>query len=698
MHQLLRRQAEELKTLKSAVSQPPRPAEPEVDADEINQLREELSTLREQLSAQSQALQETQAQALQAQALVELAGVNNSGRRAPRKSAWGSSLFSSIGSAISAIKPKRTKSLEELSALTSPDEDALPPPPVPVYDPFEESTDLEVSLKPNDFDTSLKRDESLLHRPVVTNAPQGFDAEEDDVDLEEDEVHADSAEGEALEISFEDELDFEDLGAEAGDEQAQGQGNTTDQQAPVSIPESPAVGTNPIAPSPTPQPEFNVGGLTMSRFASAGPDPQLMSIVMQHTQLLKRQDYSSQQLEAKLKRQDESLQNQGEVLEQLIKSSQRENNKLNKRVQKLERARNISQDNANALKRHHKRLSQLEMLIEGFEAKLAAFDEKLSAKDPTKQATDIRVSLDPDEGDYQSIQEAINAAPVGAYIGVMPGIYEDPIELIKPVKIIGLGRPQDILIQIKEESALTLKRMGGLYEESISADEEREVRKKLQQYTSAETTSVGSQVMRWFKRQIGQPVADDGVFDDKVGTDEVSLVSVTISSITTEVGGPPSERPAIVVTSGHLRLEKCEVRCENGHGILLEGEDARLTMRASRVIQVKSSGIVLRTRAQATLSGTSILKSKESGIDGQGYTSVRLMDCEISNNHRIGVQLGFKSQLIAYNSTLSGNHFEGLWMNNKSTGTVKGCDLRGNARGPHDISPDCNVEMVGNKP
>ena len=180
------------------------------------------------------------------------------------------------------------------------------------------------------------------------------------------------------------------------------------------------------------------------------------------------------------------------------------------------------------------------MLIEGFEAKLAAFDEKLSNKDPSKQATDLRVSLDPDEGDYQSIQEAIDAAPVGAYIGVMPGIYQDPIELTKPVKIIGLGRPQDILIQVKEECALTLNRMGGVYEESMSSQQEREIRKKLQQYTSVEQSSVGSQVLKWFKKQLGGPnISDESVFEDKVGSDEVSLVSLTVMSITTEVGGPP---------------------------------------------------------------------------------------------------------------------------------------------------------------
>ena len=694
MHQLLRNQAEEIKTLKRELTdQKARAARPKASqpSAELKSMQSELAKLRQQLTEQATVLQQTQAQAMQASALAELSGV----ARSQTRSSWGvGGLFKSIGSAFNQLKPKRTRSFDELKSLSS-GEPPPPPPPVPVYDPFEESTNLEELIQDGssevveDDQERLKwgDDEVNLHRAVVTNAPQAISPEDDDHD-----PFGGSPEG--IDLFADDPEDQAQQPAEDSESsRADDASGSTQLGAAVPVSSIP----HNILPPPRP-PEFSVGGLTMSRFANTGPDPQLMSIVMQHTQLLKRQEQSFQKAERQSQRQEEVIQNQNEILEQLIKRSQRENEKIQKRVKKLERARDVSQQNASGLKNHHKRISQLEMLIEGFEAKLAAFDEKLSAKDPTKQATDIRVSLDPDEGDFQSIQEAIDAAPVGAYIGVMPGIYQEPIEFVKPVKIIGLGRPQDILIQIKEESALVLNRMGGGYEESMSAQEEREVRKKLQQYTSVKQTSVGSQVVRWLKRQIGQPIAEESVFEAKTGSDEVSLVSVTISSITTEVGGPPSEKPAIVVTSGHLRLEKCEVRCENGHGIVLEGEDARLSMRASRILQVKGSGVVLRTRAQAMLSGSSIVKSKESGVDGQGYTSVRLMDCEVSNNQRIGLQVGFKSQLIAYNTTISGNHFEGVWMNNKSTGTIKGCDMRGNARGPYDISTDCNVEMVGNKP
>jgi hypothetical protein len=70
----------------------------------------------------------------------------------------------------------------------------------------------------------------------------------------------------------------------------------------------------------------------------------------------------------------------------------------------------------------------------------------------------------------------------------------------------------------------------------------------------------------------------------------------------------------------------------------------------------------------------------------------------VVNNQRIGLQISFKSQVLAYHSIIAGNHFEGMWISNQSTGTVKGCDLRGNGRGPYDISPDSKVELVGNKP
>ena len=732
MHQLMKKQDEEIKRLKSqlkqeavkseatlaslqALEQAPQASQiaPQAQqspshstSDETSKaLQAELKELKALVLEQSKQIKAAQTQVLQTSAMIEMGQgpypkANQKAWSLGKLSNGLGEMMNKLGSSLGKLTPKRPKTFEEIKALTS-SEDLPLPPPVPVYDPFNEPTPID-TLKVNDTpfedqESGLamehwKAEESpLLHTPVVTNAPQAIAS----VDVDDDEQ-------EDLDISFEsDEGDEETPFKSAQNDQIIDEEILESNEQALKQQEQNQINQHPFPVMGNNDPQalqFNVGGLTMSRFQSAGPDPQLMSMIMQHTQLLKRQEHNTNQVSSRVKKQEEMNQTQNEIIEQLVSRTQREQDKLNKRVKKLERTKDTSQKNAQGLKAHHKRLSQLEMLIEGFEAKLAAFDEKLSSKDPTKQATDIRVSLDPDEGDYQSIQEAIDAAPVGAYIGIMPGIYQDPLEITKPVKLIGLGRPQDILIQVKEESALVINRMGGVYEESMSSSQEKEVRKKLQQYTGIEASTMGSQVMKWFKKQLGQPVADDSVFEAKVGTDEVSLVSLTIASITTEVGGTPSERPAILIRSGHLRLEKCEVRCENGHGVILEGEAAEFTTRACRIIQARGSGVLLRTRAQATLASTAIVKCKESGIDGQGYTSIRLMDCDISNNQRIGVQVGFKSQLIAYHTIMAGNHFEGLWMNNQSTGTVKGCDLRGNARGPYDISTDCRVEMISNKP
>jgi len=339
-------------------------------------------------------------------------------------------------------------------------------------------------------------------------------------------------------------------------------------------------------------------------------------------------------------------------------------------------------------------------MIEGLEGKIAIFEDRLNS-DGQGPATDLRVSPEPGVGDYTSIQDAINDAPVGAYIGVMPGLYTDPLEITKPVKLIGLGKPNEILIQVPADSAIMVNRMGGQYEEAISHTQELEARKRLQQHTThvAEPSRAGG-ILKWFKQRLwNEPEVDDrGIFEVETGSDEVSIVGVSINSVTEVVGGVPSDHPTISVRSGHLRLEKCEVRGENGVGVLVEGENAQVTLRACRVVNTRGSAVRLRTRAMATLSGTRIIKSKESGIDAQGFTSVRLMDCEIANHQRIGVHVGFKSQLIAYQCVISGNSFEGVWMNNQSTGSIRSCDMRGNARGPYDISPDCKVELGGNKP
>jgi len=338
--------------------------------------------------------------------------------------------------------------------------------------------------------------------------------------------------------------------------------------------------------------------------------------------------------------------------------------------------------------------------VEGLEAKVAGFEERL-ARGGEEQRADIRVSPNEGEGDYTRIQDAIDAAPVGAYIGLLPGVYDEPITITKPLKLIGLGRPQEVVLQVREETCVTLNRMGGTFQEAVSDEQERAARRRLQQHTTtAEEPSRVSGLMRWVQRQLGRaPVVDDrGAFEVETGSDEVSITSVSILSITGEVGGAPTEQPAISVRSGHLRLEKCEVRCENGAGVVAEGESAQVTLRACKVLHTRGPGVQLRTRAVATLSGTSVTRAKESGVDAQGFTAVRLMDCEVANNQRIGVHVGFKSQLIAYQCVISGNAFEGVWMNSQSTGSIKSSDLRGNARGPYDISTDCRVELVGNKP
>jgi len=439
--------------------------------------------------------------------------------------------------------------------------------------------------------------------------------------------------------------------------------------------------------------EETVGGVTVSKAPQMGQDGPLYPILLQQAQLIKQHSVTIQTLTQRVSQLEGSLKAQGTDLKSQLK-------KLTKSVDRAEHKADGAQQQKMRVKSHQRRISQLEVMIEGLEGKIAIFEDRLNS-DGQGPATDLRVSPEPGVGDYTSIQDAINDAPVGAYIGVMPGLYTDPLEITKPVKLIGLGKPNEILIQVPADSAIMVNRMGGQYEEAISHTQELEARKRLQQHTThvAEPSRAGG-ILKWFKQRLwNEPEVDDrGIFEVETGSDEVSIVGVSINSVTEVVGGVPSDHPTISVRSGHLRLEKCEVRGENGVGVLVEGENAQVTLRACRVVNTRGSAVRLRTRAMATLSGTRIIKSKESGIDAQGFTSVRLMDCEIANHQRIGVHVGFKSQLIAYQCVISGNSFEGVWMNNQSTGSIRSCDMRGNARGPYDISPDCKVELGGNKP
>jgi hypothetical protein len=443
-----------------------------------------------------------------------------------------------------------------------------------------------------------------------------------------------------------------------------------------------------------------VGGITLNKGVDLNSST-LYPVLMQQAKVIKKQEQSLRELaEAFFKLRDQQSQ-QEEHLKKTNQTLIKEFEELKKQVDKIQKTKDQSKALQDGLSHHDQRLAQIELQLEGLGSKLAEFDQKISAKDPSKQATDIRVSLDPALGDYTSIQEAIDAAPVGAYIGILPGLYEEVLEIQKPVKLIGLGKTQDVIIQVRGESCILLQRSGGIFQESLSENEEKEIRKKLQQYQPKEPEKqVGKGgLVNWVRKQVGNELVEtQGVFESKTGTDEISIVNMTILSVTEQAGGAPNENPSILIRSGHLRMEKCDVRGENGAGIQVEGEGAELSMRNSKVLNTRGSGISLRTRAKATLSQCQIFKCKESGVDAQGFTSVRLTECEVVNNQRIGLQISFKSQVLAYHSIIAGNHFEGMWISNQSTGTVKGCDLRGNGRGPYDISPDSKVELVGNKP
>ena len=130
----------------------------------------------------------------------------------------------------------------------------------------------------------------VVHRPVVTNAPQAF-APEDSID----DLNSQSP--------FRDGVDLADSPSQEGSHQAgdddQGSGEESTKGELKSIDQAiepgPAMGQQDRSAL-----EYSVGGLTMSRFSmNAGPDPQVMSMIMQHTQM-KSSDKTSKRISSQV--------------------------------------------------------------------------------------------------------------------------------------------------------------------------------------------------------------------------------------------------------------------------------------------------------------------------------------------------------------------------------------------------------------
>jgi hypothetical protein len=246
--------------------------------------------------------------------------------------------------------------------------------------------------------------------------------------------------------------------------------------------------------------------------------------------------------------------------------------------------------------------------IPAFERLVADMPEEVR---PTKPTRPKYIVAQQGLANYRSLREAVVAAEPGAQIVVRAGRYAEALVLDKPLLITGEGPVQEIVVETREASALTLNRT------------------------------------------------------------QVTVRGLTLRNQSQD----SSSYSTVVVREGHLTLEKCHVQSESLAGVRVDGPAARATLRHCRISKCKSSGVLL---------------------DNQGY--VRIEDSQLAGNKRSGVEVMNGSSACLLRCAVVDNHFEAVWVYEKSTATVEDCDLTGNGRGAWDIRSGATVKRTNNFP
>jgi PKD repeat protein len=261
-------------------------------------------------------------------------------------------------------------------------------------------------------------------------------------------------------------------------------------------------------------------------------------------------------------------------------------------------------------------------------------------------------------GAYRSVQAAMNEAEAGDTILVEPGVYEEQIEFVNGVTVIGSG------------SDRTFIRYGYGFEEVLHA--RNVVSGRIERVTLERTASV-----------LDAPV--------------VVIESAALTFSDCVVTGGQLEGLRVSGLSAGPLLENCTIRGNGAYGILCEAGaalrvvggtvrdnggagvravDSEVDIRGTRFDGNGITGLVLDGSADARVEDTRFENHTGWGVDCVGGAALELVDCRFVDNGAGGVRLGGTSTAIVRDGRFAGGE-AGIEASGSSDVEINGGAVRG---------------------
>ncbi len=260
-------------------------------------------------------------------------------------------------------------------------------------------------------------------------------------------------------------------------------------------------------------------------------------------------------------------------------------------------------------------------------------------------------------GDFQNVQEALDALAPGGTILVQNGTYEVGLTLWKPVTVRGnsetvlkaLPERQLVLSVIAEAQSVVLEgvTVTGSRGDGVVLYGQTTLRNiKISDHADDGVEIAGSAIVQYISSSISGN-RDDGLFASERA--QLTLIDTTISN---------NEGDGIEARdSTSVRLQNSQVS-----GNKLRGLDVRIAAQlelvSSRVTENKSDGLVLRDAVHANLESAQIIKNGADGLLVTDKARATLTNSQIAENGTNGLEVSGAATAEIARTALQGNGSE----------------------------------------
>jgi parallel beta-helix repeat protein len=272
------------------------------------------------------------------------------------------------------------------------------------------------------------------------------------------------------------------------------------------------------------------------------------------------------------------------------------------------------------------------------------------------------------------------------------GVQQHSNQLSKVVTVDATGRGDYKTIQSAIDNSMSGTRIivnPGTYQESIRIDREVEI--------------FGQEAVL-----IGENKSHDSTIT--MVTQKATIKGLIIAN------KADSDNITVIITTGCLTLERCDIRSMKGCGISISGEESQGIINNCQIHGTENIGIYLSNKGSATLDkcdiydnlngiivmnkskliakNSSFYNNQKHGISFVGKTSGKIDKCESYGNER-GIWIGEESNPIVSNSKFYNNEF-GIIFTEKGLGRIDNCEIYENESGIY-VSEESNPTIENSK-